>query len=67
MGAMINNQLPTFYFLRHGSTAHNDRGEVISFTDCSLSDLGKQQALEAKKIVDQLPVQVIYCSPLLRA
>jgi broad specificity phosphatase PhoE len=56
-----------FYFLRHGETETNLRRLVAGSIDTQLTPLGRQQALEAARVLANEPVTAVYSSPLRRA
>lgn len=60
-------QLESFYFLRHGRTDHNLRSICQGSRDISLDAVGRQQAIDAGRIVAGLPIRHVVASPLSRA
>lgn len=56
-----------FYFLRHGQTDHNAGQKPGDLSDIALNGYGKQQVIAIKNYIQQLPLQSICFSPLLRA
>jgi len=57
-----------FYFLRHGETDHNVKPALTNDDfDMPLNACGVKQAQGVRTIIQDLPAQVIYHSPLLRA
>ena len=70
--------LPTVYLIRHGQSYFNvaydstEDGKVepiydLKYVDACLTDLGIQQAINARKQAKQLNIEVIISSPLTRA
>ncbi len=55
------------YLLRHGQTDWNKKGIVQGRYDVPLNDTGREQAREAKKILDEVDFIACYVSPLCRA
>lgn len=55
------------YVVRHGKTAWNDENKVQGLADIPLSEEGIKEALELRKIVDNLDIDVVISSPLIRA
>lgn len=53
------------YFVRHGETIDNAKRQYQT-NDSSLSDLGKQQVNVLTKRLQTIPIDYIFCSPLLR-
>ena len=56
-----------FYFLRHGETTWNAVGRTQGQLDAPLSDLGRQQALDAAEALKAHKIERIVASPLSRA
>jgi broad specificity phosphatase PhoE len=60
----------TVYLLRHGATAANREipyrllGRTL---DLPLDEEGRDQARRAADVLQSLPIEAVYCSPLLRA
>lgn len=55
------------YAARHGETQWNVENKVCGRTDLPLTELGHQQALALAEKVGQLNIDLILCSPMLRA
>jgi len=55
------------YLLRHGETESNVRHEFSGVTDSKLSNLGKQQAVDAHLRFEDMMFDVVLSSPLTRA
>lgn len=57
------------YLCRHGQTVYNNLGLAQGCCDSPLTELGKEQALNAKSYFDKnnIKYDVVYCSPLGRA
>jgi len=53
--------------LRHGQSEWNKKNVFTGWVDIPLSPKGIEEALEAGKSIDHLPVDLIYCSTLVRA
>lgn len=56
-----------FYFMRHGQSTANQDMIWAGWTDSALTDLGVQQAQEARQLVQTLSLSHVYHSPLQRA
>ncbi|WP_077369339.1 histidine phosphatase family protein [Anaerosalibacter sp. Marseille-P3206] len=52
-------------FVRHGETLEN-KGRIYGSPDTSLSEKGKEQILNTKKIVESISFEKVYISPLKR-
>lgn len=52
---------------RHGQTDWNALKKVQGRADISLNEIGINQALETKKVLDDKQIDLIFCSPLKRA
>lgn len=55
------------YITRHGQTGWNVQKKVMGRCDEPLNETGKQQALETKNNLSNTDIDLIICSPLLRA
>ena len=55
------------YIVRHGETAWNHLGKIMGRCDEPLNDNGIRQAYEVKKQIDKIHLDLIICSPLIRA
>jgi len=55
------------YFVRHGRTDWNDQQRVQGSSDIPLAEQGIKQAQRASVRLENIPAQVIYSSPMLRA
>ena len=56
-----------FFFLRHGESANNQLDIVNGWTDCPLSEAGREQARAVAATVGETGIAAVYCSPLVRA
>ena len=56
-----------FYYLRHGETDWNVQGLCQGSSDTPLNHTGLAQAVDAKRILSDIPFQTICSSPLDRA
>lgn len=56
-----------FFLIRHGETAANIEMRYIGSRDDPLTDRGQWQAEQLARILRQLPITVMYTSPLQRA
>ena len=54
------------YVLRHGLTDWNIQRKLLSVTDVDLNDIGIEQCEAAKKLVENLGYDFVFCSPKLR-
>ena len=64
----VSGTLPSpFYFLRHGQSANNLLDIVNGWTDCSLSDAGREQARAVAATISGAGITAVYCSSLVRA
>ena len=55
------------YILRHGQTNWNKKGKIQGKTDIELNEEGIEQAKEARKLLENYPIDMIVASPLKRA
>lgn len=55
------------YCIRHGESAYNAEGRIQGQIDIPLSELGRRQGAALATVLAGLPIQAVYCSPLLRA
>lgn len=55
------------YVLRHGETDYNVEKRISGHVPAKLTELGKQQAIEAGKYLEDKGIEYIYCSPFQRA
>jgi probable phosphoglycerate mutase len=55
------------YCIRHGESTFNADGRIQGHLDPPLSELGHRQAAALAAAYGKLPIEAIYCSPLLRA
>ena len=56
-----------FIFLRHGESENNRLNLINGWTDCPLSEAGRDQARGVAKQLAGRNIELIYASPLLRA
>lgn len=54
------------YVIRHGRTKCNDEGKYNGKLDEDINEIGISQAVEARKQVKNLDIDLVICSPLLR-
>ena len=57
----------TIYLVRHGETDWNARRIVQGVTDIPLNETGLAQAAAARELMKDVPIDIIYSSPLVRA
>ena len=55
------------YIIRHGQTDWNVQRKIQGTSDIELNSTGIKQSEEARKIVKELELDFIICSPLKRA
>lgn len=55
------------YIIRHGETDWNKNHRFQGRTDIKLNDLGREQAARLRPVLQQLQVESVYSSPLIRA
>lgn len=55
------------YLIRHGETESNRKGIFRGRLDIPLSQNGKEQAADLKRYFENIPVDIVYTSPLQRA
>lgn len=55
------------YLIRHAQTNLNGQKRFIGYTDETLSEAGKKQAKALAEVFKDKQIDVIYCSPLIRA
>lgn len=55
------------YIMRHGKTDWNSMHKLQGRTDISLNEDGRAMALNAQEEYKNVPIDICYCSPLIRA
>ncbi len=55
------------YLVRHGETDWNQAGQLQGQTDIALNAQGLEQAREAAERLKEVPFEIAFCSPLIRA
>lgn len=55
------------YIMRHGRTDWNDERRLQGRTDIPLNETGRQMARDAASRYADIDLDIIYCSPLIRA
>lgn len=55
------------YLVRHGETNWNQAGLLQGQTDIALNAQGLEQAREASERLKEVPFEIAFCSPLIRA
>ena len=55
------------YLVRHGETDWNQAGLLQGQTDIALNAQGLEQAREASERLKEVPFEIAFCSPLIRA
>ena len=55
------------YIMRHGRTDWNARHKLQGRTDVPLNDEGRRMAEEASREYRDIPLDICFCSPLIRA
>ena len=55
------------YLVRHGETDWNQAGLLQGQTDIALNAQGLEQAREAAERLKEIPFEIAFCSPLIRA
>ena len=55
------------YLVRHGETDWNQAGRLQGQTDIDLDAQGFAQAAEAAERLKEVPFEIAFCSPLIRA
>ena len=55
------------YIMRHGRTDWNDRHKLQGRTDIPLNEEGRRMAEKAAEEYRNVPLDVCWCSPLIRA
>lgn len=55
------------FVIRHGQTEWNVLKKMQGLADIPLNNKGIEQANEVKKKINELDIDIIYCSPLIRA
>lgn len=63
----MNNQLTTFYIIRHGETEWNVKGILQGHTDSPLTKQGEIQAEETAKELRNIQFNLAFSSDLIRA
>ncbi len=64
---MISGKAVKITYFVHGSTPDNEKGIASGWNDPGLSELGKQQSLELKKLIRNKRFDAVFCSDLKRA
>ncbi len=59
--------MTTMYFIRHGQSVGNKLGRFLGQTDLDLSELGYEQAEQTRRYFENIRVDVVYASDLMRA
>jgi len=57
----------TLILVRHGQSTYNARGIWAGFTDCGLTDRGRQEARQAARAVRDQKIDVVYVTDLKRS
>ena len=57
----------SFYYTRHGETSWNKEGKVQGRIDVPLNEKGLEEAKELQKKLKDIPIDICFCSPLIRA
>ena len=60
-------KLKNIYVIRHGETDWNKDHRFQGATDIKLNDLGREQAIKLRPVLQQLQIESVYSSPLSRA
>lgn len=55
------------YMVRHGETEWNNQRKIQGRADTPLNEIGKKQALETRDKLSNIDIDLIICSPLVRA
>lgn len=55
------------YLIRHGQTKWNVESRIQGFRDIELDDIGFKQSQEVVEKLKQIPIDIVYSSPLIRA
>lgn len=59
--------MKNIYLIRHGITDWNEIGKIQGFKESNLTEIGKKQAQLAGQAFKNIPLNIIYTSPLSRA
>ncbi len=62
-----NRRMKKIYLIRHGETESNRKGIFRGRLDIPLSPNGREQAADLKRYFENIPVDIVYTSPLQRA
>ena len=54
-------------FVRHGKTELNEQGLTQGWSDSPLTTIGKSQVMKTQKLLNEFPIDEVYCSPSQRA
>ena len=57
----------SLYFVRHGQTDWNQQGKLQGRSDIPLNAIGIQQAKDTSRLLKDVSIEKIFCSPLTRA
>ena len=60
-------KVKNIYVIRHGETDWNKSHRFQGSTDIKLNETGREQALKLRPLLQQLQIESVYSSPLLRA
>ncbi|MGZ3725424.1 MAG: histidine phosphatase family protein [Pseudobdellovibrio sp.] len=60
-------KVKNIYVIRHGETDWNRSHRFQGSTDIKLNDLGREQAIKLRPLMQQLQIESVYSSPLSRA
>jgi probable phosphoglycerate mutase len=60
-------KIKNIYVIRHGETDWNKNHRFQGRTDIKLNELGRDQALRLRPLMQQLEIESVYSSPLVRA
>lgn len=61
-----NKTVNITYFV-HGTTVDNEKGIASGWSDTKLSELGKKQSIELRKLIKGKKFDIVFCSDLRRA
>jgi len=59
--------MKNIYLVRHGESEFNKKKIFAGWSDCLLTEEGKRQAVDLRKTIDDLEIDVVYSSDLSRA
>jgi broad specificity phosphatase PhoE len=63
----VQKRVLRLYLVRHGETAENQKMRYLGMQDVPLTLNGTKQALQVADALSQIPIQIVFSSPMRRA